>query len=303
MTAGFTNYFTGAPKVSSGKKVLVVIMGILLALSLLVLGPIMALQQTVFNPNRIASYVDDLDVPAMAKGWLNTYVAPKYPLVAKSAGLIIVNFEPQIKEGLKTAVRDTYSFMLNRLENGKLLETIEAQKPLVDNLAANVQAFLSIPVLNTLLEVVGVNADSIAKSIDIQQINGYFNMLAQLAALQGVIVFIQASFVPAIILVLALLLAIILIARKPGFLSGELGFIFAICGALQFVFVLPLDSSMKSAIGQFNLPALLHGWLVRLVGDYTNIVMVYGGVLLLCGIVLIVLYYVCKSRAAGSKAA
>ena len=303
MTSGFTNYFTGAPKVSSGKKVLVVILGILLALSLLVLGPVMALQLTVFNPNRIASYVDDLDVPAIAQGWLNTYVAPKNPLVAKSAELVIVNFEPQIKEGLKTAVRDTYSFMLNRLENGKLLETVAAQKPLVDNLAANVQAVLNIPGLNTLLEVVGVNADSIAKSIDIKQINGYFNMLSELAALQGLIVFIHASFVPAIILVLAFLIAIILIARKPRFLSGELGFILAICGFLQFVFVLPLDGSMKSAIAQFNLPALLHGWLLRLVGDYTNIVMIYGGVLLLCGIVLIVLYYVFKPGTASPKTA
>ncbi len=294
MTGGFTNYFTGAPKVSSGKKVLVVILGILLALSLLVLGPVMALQLTVFNPNRIASYVDDLDVPAIAQGWLNTYVAPKNPLVAKSAELVIVNFEPQIKEGLKTGVRDTYSFLLNRLENGKLLETVASQKPLVDNLAANVQAVLGIPVLNTLLEVVGVNADSIAKSIDIKQINGYFNMLSELAALQGLIVFIHASFVPAIILVLALLIAIILIARKPRFLSGELGFIFAICGVLQFVFVLPLDGSMKSAIAQFNLPALLHGWLLRLVGDYDGAVMIYGGVLLLAGIILISVYYSLK---------
>ncbi|MCX5994188.1 MAG: hypothetical protein NT177_08265 [Chloroflexi bacterium] len=303
MTGGFTNYFTGAPRVSSGKKVLLVILGILLALSLLVLGPVMALHQTVFNPDCIASYVDDIDVPAIAQGWLNTYVAPKNPLVAKSAELVIVNFEPQIKEGLKTGVRDTYSFLLNRLENGKLLETIAAQKPLVDNLAANVQAVLGIPVLNTLLETLGVNADSIAKSIDIKQINGYFNMLAQLAALQSVIVFIHASFVPAIILALALLIAIILIARKPGFLSGELGFILAICGVLQFVFVLPLDGSMKSALAHFNLPALLHGWLVRLVGDYTNIVMIYGGVLLLCGVVLIVLYYVFKPGTASPKAA
>jgi hypothetical protein len=294
MTGGFANYFTAAPRVSSGKKVLVVILGVLLALSLLVLGPLMALQQTVFNPNRIASYVDDLDVPAIAKGWLNTYVAPNNPLVAKSAGLVIVNFEPQIKAGLKTGVRDTYSFLLNRLENGKLLETIAAQKPLADNLAANVQAVLSIPVLNTLLEVVGVNADSIAKSIDIKQINGYFNLLTELAALQSVIVFIQASFVPAIILALALLIAIILIARRPRFLSGEMGLIFVICGVLQFVFVLPLDSSMKSSIAQFNLPALLHGWLLRLVGDYNGAVMIYSGVLLLAGIILISLYYSMK---------
>jgi hypothetical protein len=303
MTGGFINYFTGAPKVSSGKKVLLVILGILLSLSLLIIGPVLALHQTVFNPNCIASYVDDIDVPAIAQGWLNTYVAPKNPLVAKSAKLVIVNFEPQIKEGLKTGVRDTYSFLLNRLENGKLLETVAAQKPLVDNLAANVQAILDIPVLNPLLETLGVNADSIAKSIDVKQINGYFNMLAQLAALQDVILFADASFVPAIILVLALLIAIIFIARKPRFFSGELGFIFAICGVLQFVFVLPVSSSLKSAISQFNLPALLNDWLVRLVADYTGTVMIYGGVLLVCGIVLIVLYYVFKPRTAGLKTA
>jgi len=303
MTGGFINYFTGAPKVSSGKKVLLVILGILLSLSLLVIGPVMALQQTVFNPNCIASYADDIDVPALAHDWLKENVAPTNPVLAKSMGLVVINFEPQIKEQLRSCVRNTYAFMLDRLEKGKLLETVAAQRPTVDNMASNIQAVLDLPGLAPAFKALGVTPDSIQKYIDIKQINGYFDMLEQLAALRSVVVTADIIFIPLIIFALALIIAIKLIARRPKFISGELGLIFAICGVLQFVFVLPLDSSMKSAIAQFNLPALLHGWLLRLVGDYNGAVMIYGGVLLVCGIVLIVLYYVFKPRTAGIKTA
>lgn len=291
---GFTNYFTGAPEVSKGKKAGLIILGILLSLCLLVLGPVLALHATVFNPDCIASYVNDLDVPAITKGWLDTYVAPKSPLVAKSTQLLIVNFEPQIKVGLRTAVRDTYSFLLNRLENGKMLETIAAQKPLVDNLATTAQTILAIPGLDKLLEVLGVNVDSITKAINIQQISGYFDMLAMLATMQNIILFTDASFVPAIIFSIVLIAAIILIARRPKFIYGELGYIFAICGLLQFIFVVPVNGSAKASISQFNMPVILHDWLVRLVGDFTGAVMIYGGLMLVAGIILISLYYSMK---------
>jgi len=302
MKGGFLSYFTDAPEVSSGKKGLLVVLGIVLLLSLILFGPILALQQTAFNPDCIASYADDIDITAVAHDWLNANMAPENPVLAKSAELIIINFEPQIQEQLRSSVRNSYAFILDRLENGKLLETVAAQRPVVDNLATEIQAILNIPGLSPVFEALGVTADSLLKYVDVKQINGYFDMLEKLAALKDGIAFMDAIFIPLIILCLALIIVIKLIARRPEFICGELGLVFAICGALQFVFILPVGSSLKSAISQFNIPALIHDWLLRMLGDFTNIMMIYGGILLLAGIALIVTHYVLKrgKRVSGS---
>jgi hypothetical protein len=296
MKGGFLSYFTNAPEVSFGKRLLLVFLGILLFLSLISFGPIMALQLTVFNPDCIASYVNDIDVSALAHDWLNANTAPKNPVLAKTVELVIINFEPQIKDQVRSCVRNTDAFILDRLKKGKLLETVAAQRPVVDNMAAHIQAVIDLPGLSQAFGALGMSPDSIQKYIDVDQINGYFDMLEQLAALKTVVATADIIYIPLIIFILALIVAIKLIARRPRFISGELGLIFAICGVLQFAFILPAGSLLRSAISQFNLPALIHDWLLRMVGDFTNIVMIYGGVLLLCGIALIVVYYVLKSR-------
>lgn len=294
MKTGLIGYFSNAPDVSSGKKILLIVLGILLFISLVLFGPVMALQQTVFNPDRVASYVNDLDVPALANGWLKENVAPKNPVLAKSAELAIINFEPQIKDVMRTCVRNLYTYILDSLKKGKLLDTVAAQKPLVDNLAAHIQAFMDLPIVSPLFQMLDVNAESITKNIDTGQINGFFDMLAQLAALKSFVVILMAIFVPLLLLMIVLLIAIVLIARKPRFMSGELGLISAISGALQFIIVLPAGSMGKSLISQFNMPPLIRDWLLRLVQDFNCAVMIYGGALLLAGIALIGIYYALK---------
>jgi hypothetical protein len=294
MKGRLLSYFTTAPEVSSGKRLLLIFLGILLFVSLVSFGPILALQQTVFNPDCIASYMDDIDVPALTHDWLNTNIAPKNPMLAKTVELVIINYEPQIKEQMRSCVRNTYALMLDRLKKGKLLDTVIAERPLVNNLASNIRAFMDLPVLSPIFEALGLNADSLQKYIDVNQINGFFDMLEQLAALKTIVTTADIIYIPLIIFSLALIITIKLIARKPRFIAGELGLVLAICGALQFLMILPVSSVGKQAILQFNLPSLIQGWLLRIVGDFSNIVMIYGGVLLLCGIALIVLYYVLK---------
>jgi len=294
MKGGFISYFTDAPEVSSGKKVWLVILGILLAISLLVFGPILALHQTAFNPNCIASYVDDIDVTALAKDWLNTNVAPENRLLAKAVQVGLVNFEPQIKDGMKTLVRNVHALILDRLEKGKLLQTVGEQRSLIVDIATNMQAVISLPALNPVFNALGVTASSVQKHINIDQINGFFNMISQLEAVKDIVVGAMISFIPLIIISLVLIIAIKLIGRRPGFISGELGLIFTVCGALQFAFILPAGSFGRSAISQFDLPPLIQEWLLRLVGDFANTIMIYGSVLLLVGIALIVLYYFLK---------
>jgi len=299
MSTGFTGYFHNAPEVSPLKKALLIILAILLISSLVLFGPVLGLQQTVFNPDHVASYVYDLDVAAMINSWLKESIAPNNPVLAKSAELAVINFEPQIKGTMYSGVRNMYAYILESLKRGKLLETLAAQKPAVDNLSAHIQALMDLPVLSPLFQMLGVNADSIFKNVDAAQINGLFDMLGQLAALKSFIVVLMSSLVPLLILIIALIVGIVFLARRAGFILGELGLITIISGALQFIITLPAFSLGQSLTSQFNLPPLIKDWLMRLVQDFNGIVMIYGGALLLAGLVLIAIYYSLKNARQG----
>ncbi|MFA5078431.1 MAG: hypothetical protein WC541_02985 [Dehalococcoidia bacterium] len=299
MQTGFTGYFHNTPEISPLKKALLVILGILLVISLVLFGPVLGLQQTVLNPDHIASYVYDLDVAAMVNSWIKESIAPNNPILARSAELAVVNFEPQIKGALYSGVRNMYAYILESLKRGKLLETLAAQKPAVDNLSAHMQALMDLPVLSPLFQILGVNADSIFKNVDAAQINGLFDMLGQLAALKSLIVVLMYCLVPLLIFIIALTVVIVFVARKARFILGELGLITTVSGALQFIITLPIFSLGQSLTSQFNLPPLVKDWLLRLVQDFNGIVMIYGGSLLLAGLVLIAIYYSLKNARQG----
>ncbi len=299
MKTGFTGYFHNAPEISPLKKALLIMLAILLTVSLVLFGPVLGLQQTVFNPDHVASYVYDLDVAAMVNNWIKESMAPNNPILARSAELVVITFEPQIEGALYSSVRNMYAYILESLKRDKLLETLAAQKPVVDNLSAHMQALMDLPILSPLFQIMGVNADSIFKNVDAAQINDLFGMLGQLAALKSLIVVLMYSLVPLLILIITLTVVIIFIARRAQFILGELGLITTVSGALQFIITLPVFSLGQSLTSQFNLPPLIKDWLLRLFQDFNCVVMIYGGSLLLAGLVLIAIYFSLKNIRQG----
>jgi hypothetical protein len=147
--------------------------------------------------------------------------------------------------------------------------------------------------------MLGVNADSILKNVDAAQIDSLFDMLGQLAALKSLIVVLMSSLVPLLVLIIALIVVIVFLARKARFILGELGLITTVSGALQFIITLPVFSLGQSLTSQFNLPPMIKDWMLRLVQDFNGIVMIYGGSLLLAGLVLIAIYYSLKNAGQG----
>jgi hypothetical protein len=124
-------------------------------------------------------------------------------------------------------------------------------------------------------------------------------MLGQLAALKSLIVVLMSSLVPLLVLIIALIVVIVFLARKARFILGELGLITTVSGALQFIITLPVFSLGQSLTSQFNLPPMIKDWMLRLVQDFNGIVMIYGGSLLLAGLVLIAIYYSLKNAGQG----
>lgn len=296
----FYNYFSNQAKISRFRRYLSIILGILLFSAMVIFGVLLVLQLSVFNPDYIASYVDDINVSSLASDWLNENVAPDNPITAKAAELGIDYYEPQIKEQMRSVIRNVYAFFLTKLEEGRLLETIAEQRPLINDVANNVQVILDVPALKSILDNLGINPDSIKNVINIDQINGYLDLAAKVAQIQTLIVFAKNFYYPMIAIIAAIIIAIIFTARKVRLIALTLGLSFSVYGIVQLVSLLPIRNYGKSAIPNLGLNLAVSNSLLRFINDISQILLIFSSVVLFCGVALLAGYFIINARKAAA---
>lgn len=296
MSSWMKNYFSNPAQISYGRRISSIVFAVLLFLALAVFGVMMVVHLTVFNPDYIASYVDDIDISNSATIWLNENVAPDRPVVARAAALSITYFEPQIKDQLHSAVRDIYSFFLNRLEQGRLLETLASQRPLVNNVVDNLQAILNVPALRSLLNNLGIDPSAISNQVNSAQINSLFDLLERLARYQSLLVFVKHFYIPLIIIIIALIAGIVFVGRKFRFILVVLGITFSAYGILQLSTSLPFGNLAASSINNLNLNSLATDTASRFISDIIRMLTIFSAAILFCGLVLIGVYFITRSR-------
>jgi hypothetical protein len=262
-------------------------------------GVIMALQITAFNPDYIASYVDEADISSIVTTWLNENVAPDRPVLARAAALGANYFEPQIKEQLHSAVRTAYTFLLNRLDQGRLLETIQSQRPLINDVATNTQAVLNIPALQSLFTNLGIDSSKIASSIDVNQINSFFDLIERAARFQSLLAFVKNFYIPLIVILIALIVGIIFVGRRFRFIFIVLGITLAVYGVVQLSSLLPFGNLARSAIANLSLSSLATDTATKFINDVIRPINIFSAIMLFCGLVLMVMYFVTRPRRAA----
>lgn len=285
------NYFKNPAKISAGRRALTIILGVLLFLALTIFGVIMVLQFTAFNPDYIASYVNDIDISNSATVWINENVAPQRPVVAQAAILGVNYFEPQIKEQLYFFVRNVHSFFLTRLEEGRLPQTVEEQRPLVENVANNVQVILNLPAVQNIFNNLGIDTSVISIRINTAEINSFFNLIETAGKSQRLIVFAKNFYIPLILIILALIAGIIFAGRKFRFIFIVLGLVFSIHGILQLSSLLPLGNYARSAIANIELSPFAHDSVIRFINDVVGMLNIFSAVILFAGLLLIAAYF------------
>lgn len=291
------NFFKRPSKITTGKRIGLIVLGIVLFLSLAAFGPVLALHQTALNPDYVAArVVDEIDVSSAAHDWLTKNISPGNIYVAKSIELGIINLEPKIKERLQSVVSSVYGFILERLEKGKLVEMVASQRPLVNDVVNNVQTVLDLPVLAPVIDSSGIDAAAIQKYVNVSQINAYFDALEQLAQARAAFIAVKNSFIPLIIAILLLIIGIVLIARQVIFTTRELGIIFTAYGALQFIGAFIIKGYTSPLLRQYDIPQFLQNALQRLNNNFTSILIAFSLSVLFCGIVLLVVSFIYKPR-------
>jgi hypothetical protein len=304
MANAVCDFFKRPTKITPAKRTWLILLGILLFLSLLSFGPILALQLTALNPDYVATrVVDEMDISGAAHDWLSKNVAPDKPLAAKAIELGVINLEPIIKEGTKSAVSSIYSVMLDSLEKGKLVELVAAQRSLVNDVANNINGVLDSPILSPVISLFGINATSIQKNVDINQINSYFDALDEVAQARDAFIAAKNSFIPLIVFMVLLIIGIVLIARQVKFTTFELGITFAAYGAIELIGALIGKGYIISALSQLDMPQFLQNALQRINDDFINVLVSFSSTMLFCGAVLLVVYFLYKPRqlAAGKS--
>jgi hypothetical protein len=217
-------------------------------------------------------------------------------VAARAAVLGINYFEPQIREQLHSLVRNIYDFFLTRLDQGKLLETVASQRPLVNDVVNNLQAVLNIPILQSLLTNLGIDPQLLINRINLDQINSYFDLLEKAANYQSWLVFIKNFYVPLIIIIIALIAGIIFVGRRFRFVFIVLGVTFATYGVLQLSSALPFGNYASSSIESLGLSSLATDSALRFTNDLIRMLNVFSAVILFCGLVLIIAYFLTRSR-------
>ena len=268
------NYFTNPAGVSVVRKTISIALGVILFFSLTLFGVLTVLHLSVFNSEYFASYVDDVDFTELAGDWLDENVAPERPVVARAIELGVSYFEPQIREQAHSIVRNVHRFFLERLEQGRLLETLVSQRPLVNDVATNLQVVLNIPILRSIADNFGVSLDSISQRINIDQINGYFDLLERLARYQSLLRFAKSFFIPLIFIILLLVAGIIFIARKFRLYAIILGLTFAIYGILQLATGLYAGTQGRPVLSVLDVRPAVYGTMLRFWGDVTTTLIV-----------------------------
>lgn len=278
------------------KRLVLILLGVLLFFSLIAFGPVLALHRTVLNSDYIASQVDEIDISSLAHDWLSENIAQDRPHLAKAIEIGVINLEPWIKEQLRPIVRDTHAFILEKIERAELLDTIISQRPLIEDVAGNLESILQLPMLDPVFDSLGITPESIQKYVNVSQVNAYLDVLEQLAQSRQAIIFTQNSYVPLIALILLLIAGIVFINREVRGITRKLGIIFTAYGVVQFFGIFPAKSYGGSLILQYDIPPLLQDFLQRLIDDFATVLTVFSVTLFICGIALIVVSCIYKPR-------
>ena len=265
------------------KGLALAILGFLLFLSLSIFGIVFMLNQTILNPDFVASQVDRLDIASLAKETIIQQMPQQPESVVKAVNDTIADLEPWLKQQTRDTIYSFYDYLEGRSQNLSLVVSLE---PVKESLRKN------------------LGQDEIYQQIS-QQIPSTFELseaslgakgMAQLEQVKQYIGYLHLAYNALIGLILLLILLIIVIHRQVRGSTRGLGTTFLSCGILSYAGALVAKNVAGTQLPQLNIPTYLQAWVPQLIADTLAPLEIYGIALLAVGVVLLVVSFVYKPR-------
>lgn len=283
------------------------IIGFLLTVTLIILGGIITLENTILNPAFIISEMEKLDTYSIiidqVRLQLNDQVPTEVPYVEEIINETITELEPWLKEQVNLVIYDGFAY----LKGGQELHIVIPLKEVRDGIKENVKDIVleSLPpelegipqeMVQVFLSQIYIEIDNqIPEQIEINETFLGSELTTQLHQAQQIVGYIEIGDIILIGLVALLILLIALLQWwRLKAIARYSGVPFIMAGASTLIATL-IARRLISGVIPAELPHEITSFLPVLVGDIISPLRIYGIVILAIGIVLLVLSIMLKS--------
>jgi len=282
-----------------------------LFLSLSVFGLALTINQTVLNPDFVASGVNKLDMSSLAEEFLSEQIPldGEQELVAGVLDDTIADLEPWIKEQASAVIYAGYDYLVGESQSLSLvISTEQLKESLRDNLRS--VFYQSIPP-----ELAGASpseidavfnqyyqefSEQIPATIDISEEMIGPEVMTTLEQAREYIGYFQIGYQALIAFIVILIAGIILIHRQVRGATRQLGITFLTYGVPGFASIFILKNyameQLVQLMTQTGFPASLQAWLPQLADDFLSPLEMFSLGILIGGIALLVASFVYKPR-------
>ncbi|MCX6011713.1 MAG: hypothetical protein NT134_05640 [Chloroflexi bacterium] len=290
------------------KVILLVVLGILLSLSLLIFGLALTLNQSVLNPDFIAEHVERLDIAALADEVVKEQVPPEAAefmgeSLDEVLGDTIADIEPWMKEQARDGIYVFYDYIKGRSESLSLIISLETVKEsfranlLAAILASPPPELVGFPPAEIELqfnEYWSQIDEEIPSALELDETMLDAEVMEQIAHARQYVSYFNLAFIVLIASSLLLILLIILTHFSVRGSTRQLGITFLSIGVVSLVGAFIARSVASSQLVQNELPSTLQAWAPEVVTDVLMPLGIYGVGLIVVGIALTVVSFVCK---------
>ncbi len=287
--------------------ILSVILGIFLTVSLIILGGIITVENTILNPAFVISEMEKMDAYSIITDQVSLQLKgqfpPEVPYVEERIEETITELEPWIREQVNLVIYDGIACLKEEQELHIIIPLEEARGCIKENVK---EAILeSVPpeleglpqeIVDLFLTQIYIEIDNqIPEQIEINDSLLGAEVTAQLHQAQQVIRYIEIGDIISISLIVLLVLIIALLQRwRLKAITRYSGLPFIMAGASTLIATF-LAGNFISEVIPAELPPEITALLPVLVGDFISPLRTYSTVILAIGIVLLVLSFILKS--------
>ena len=287
--------------------ILSIILGVFLTVSLIVLGGIITVENTILNPAFVISEMEKMDVYSIVTDQVSLQLkgqfTPEAPYVEEIIDETITELEPWIREQVNLVIYDGIAYLKEEQELHITIPLEEARGCIKENVKEAILESAPPELEGLPQEIVDLFLTQLYIEIDNQipeqiEINDTFlgtEATSQLHQAQQVVRYIEIGDIILISLIVLLVLIIALLQRwrlKAITLYSGLPFIVAGSSTLIATF---LTGNFISEVIPAELPPEITALLPVLAGDFISPLRTYSIVILAIGIVLLVLSFILKS--------
>ncbi|OGO06911.1 MAG: hypothetical protein A2Z76_01430 [Chloroflexi bacterium RBG_13_56_8b] len=290
------------------KVILLVILGILLSLSLLIFGLALTLNQSVLNPDFIAEHVERLDIAALADEIVREQVPPEAAefmgeSLDEVLGDTIADIELWMKEQARDGIYVFYDYIEGRSESLSLIISLETVKEsfranlLAAILASPPPELVGFPPAEIELqfnEYWSQIDEEIPSALELDETMLDAEVMEQITHARQYVGYFNLAFIVLIAFSLLLILLIILTHFSVRGSTRQLGITFLSIGVVSLAGALITRSVASSQLVQNELPSTLQAWAPEVITDVLMPLGLYGIGLIVVGIALTVISFVCK---------